>query len=175
MRIHYITVWSNNRNIGAEYNYHMSRIQKGDWACFIDGDAMFMTKFWGNQLQEIVENNVHVGMFTCMTNRVNNVAQLHGGRISNNYDGRLHRSIAETLEVRFKDQLVDLRRNQALSGVLMMIQRDTWDKVKFREKDRLAGIDNQIHYDLLDAGFEVKLMKGVYLFHYYDKDRSHLR
>lgn len=174
--IYFREVWARDKNIGAVYNHEMNLIPKNeDWCCFKDGDATWTTKFWGNQIEDICTKHHEVGMFTAMTNRVNNRQQLYGRAISDDYNMKNHWVIGELLEHRFGDRVEVMKKNSPVSGVVMIVQKSTWNRVKFREKPKLAGVDNAMHYDLLEAGFTVKLMRGVYIFHKYDSDRSHLR
>lgn len=172
--IYYRQVWARDRNIGRVYNHEMSLLPNDyDYCCFIDFDAVWTTKYVGNQIEDITAKFPKVGLFTAMTNRVNNPNQLFGGRQGKSNDMHTHRKIGASLYNQFGTKLTTLRG--MCSGVVMMVRKEVWNQVKFAELDGLAGVDNQYHKDLLAAGFEVVLMQGVYVFHWYDQDRSHLK
>ena len=70
-QIYYSQPWSTKKNIGAYYNKFMELLpDDDDFACFTDGDAMFMTVYYGRQIEDIVKKYPQCGLFTCMTNRV---------------------------------------------------------------------------------------------------------
>lgn len=172
--ITYHTVWASDKNIGRAYNQIIE--QAKDWVCFTDGDAMFLYKWWGKQLEDIIKKyeKRHVGMYTCMTNRVFNKSQLIGGKMSENFDLQYHNKLAANLAASQYDIVTPLTKQQRTSGVLMLVNPKA-SNVQFREGIGLAGVDNFFHTDLMRAGWKVMLMKGVYIFHKYDKDRSHLK
>ena len=46
-----------DKNIGFAYNKFMEMLpSEGDWGCFLDHDAMFTTKSWYKQLNDIIED-----------------------------------------------------------------------------------------------------------------------
>lgn len=163
-----------DQNLGQAYNQVFEMMDDNDWVCFLDHDAMFTTSTWHKQLVDIVIKHPDVGMFTTMTNRVNNKVQLYGGRRSDNHDVRVHRTIGQQLQNQLYDQILELPRAQAISGVVMMMRKSTWQQAKF--KSGFLGVDNQMHYDVLALGLKVALMRGVYVYHWYrgDGSKSHL-
>lgn len=172
--IHYRSVWARDKQIGRVYNHEMSLLPNDyDYCCFLDGDAVWTTKYYGNQIEDIIAQYPKVGMFTCMTNRVNNPNQLYMGRPSKQNDMRVHRKIGTALYNQFKHKVTTCKG--LVSGVVMAVRKEVWNHVKFPELEGLAGVDNQYHKDLLAAGYEVVIMQGVYVFHWYDPDRSHLK
>ena len=54
-RIKFCIPWDDGKNLGVAYNDHMARLNDGDWACFLDGDAMFLHPFFGRQLNEYID------------------------------------------------------------------------------------------------------------------------
>jgi len=53
----------------------------------------------------------------------------------------------------------------------MMIRKSTWDliyeEVKIKSKDKkILGVDTKISYAILARGLKIRLMRGVYLFHF---------
>jgi len=165
---------ANTKNLGSAYNEFMELLRDDDWACFLDHDAMFTTRDWYHQLVRIVVKYPNAGMFTAKTNRVHNKAQLFGGKTSDDHDMRNHRKIGRQLACEYYDKVTPLSRRQAVSGVLMLISKRAWKQCRFI--DGFLGVDNQMHRDLLDAGMQVYVMEGVYVYHWYrgDGDCSHL-
>ena len=51
--IHVNIPFDSNGNLGAAYNRFVEYIPRGDWACFIDHDAMFTTNDWFTRIANI--------------------------------------------------------------------------------------------------------------------------
>jgi len=175
-KIYYFTPYSLEKNLGEAYNHYMSLIRRDqDWCCLLDGDTMFLAPNWGAQLHYIVSLYPDTGMFTCMTNRVGTLKQRKDGIMSANGDMGYHRRIACRLQQNHYYDIEPL--NQHCSGLMMMVRKKTWKQVKF--SDGLLGVDFQYCDDLIAKGYDIKLMKGVYLMHYYrflegSKSKKHL-
>jgi GT2 family glycosyltransferase len=163
-KIYYSTPYNLNKNLGSEYNHYMSLIKRDrDWMCFVDGDTMFLTPDFGKQIHDIVTKYPETGMFTCMTNRVGISLQRHNKLMSENANLSHHKEIALQLQKKFYDTVEVV--NRRVSGLMMLIQKNTWRQVKFR--DGLLGVDFAFCDDLIASGYDIKIMKGVYLMHYY--------
>jgi len=164
MGIYYFTPFALDKNLGAAYNKYMELLpDDNDWACFTDGDAMFLTPDWGELIDRVVAEHPEAGMFTCYTNRVNNQQQLYRGRFSENCDIIAHRNIAKVCRTLYINRVKQLSR--MISGVMMIIRKKTWREFPF--EDGLLGVDNAISKRLLDAGKTVYLIEGIYMLHYY--------
>lgn len=162
--IYYFTPYALDMNLGAAYNHYMELLPNdNDWACFVDADVMFLTPDFGKQIHDIVKKHPDTGMFTAVTNRVGTIAQRYKGELSPDPDMRNHRRIAMQLQRQHYDEVEDLFCR--ISGLVMVLQKKTWKKIKF--PDGLLGVDyeytNELHYQ----GYNILLMKGVYVLHYY--------
>lgn len=164
MAIYYFTPYALDKNLGAAYNHYMELLpEDDDWACFIDGDAMFLTPDWGHLIQKAIEDYPETGMFTCYTNRIGNKQQLYRGIFSENRDMVAHRNIAKVCHETGKNRTRVLSR--PISGIMMIIQKRTWKQFPF--KDGLLTVDNDISARLLNAGLKVRLIESIYMLHYY--------
>ena len=164
MNIYYFTPYSLDKNLGEAYNRYMELLPSDDdWACFLDGDTMFLTPDWGHLIQSAIEKNPGAGMFTCYTNRVNNKEQLYRGYFNTSRDVVAHRNIAKVCHETGRNRVKPLTR--PLSGMMMIIQKKTWREFPF--SDGLLGVDNDISRRLLKAGRSILLMESIYLLHYY--------
>jgi glycosyltransferase involved in cell wall biosynthesis len=172
----------NPMNIGLEYNRVLEE-SKSDYVIFLDHDAMFTDKYWFNHIVSIIKENQDVSLFTCLTNRIGNKQQLafyDNEEISpksfHSHDILYHREIGAFLKEKNKNQVEDLEYYvdgddwRALSGVLMVVKKSSWEKVKFKEG--FLGVDGEFHKDLIDLGHKCVLMKGVYLYHFYRGDNK---
>ena len=165
-----------DKNLGQAYNEVMESTNS-DYVIFLDHDAMFTTRDWYHQICTIIDENPEVGLFSAMTNRIGNKQQLAAYPGHNYLE---HRVVGKNLADEHGTEVVDLiyRRTKGwrmMSGVLMVVKREAWEKVKFT--DGFLGVDNNFHRDMLEAGYPCKLMRGVYLYHFYrgDGDESHLK
>ena len=70
MKIHFIVPWSTEKNIGRAYNESMEIVSENDWVCFIDGDAINTTTYFGLNIEKVINENSNYSLFTCYTNRV---------------------------------------------------------------------------------------------------------
>ena len=166
MKIYYFTPYSLNKNLGAAYNEYMRLLPcDDDYACFIDADAMFLNPLFGTQINTIITNNPNVGMFTAVTNRVGNPRQCYKNKISKDANIIHHKDISSLLCKKSPYRLSKI--DYPISGHLMIIQKKVWNHFHFNEDLKILGVDNDISNRLLNAGYKIYLMQGVYLFHYY--------
>lgn len=164
-------------NLGWAYNNFMKIVSKDDWVCFLDHDATFTTRYWYHQLNDIIEKNPDVGLYTCLTNRIGNPQQLVKGVDKENHDIKYHRIIGKILQEKNYDNILNLDDiNRPLSGVVILISKKTWNKVG-GFKDGFLSVDNDIHKKCISYNIKVGLMTGVYVYHWYrgDGDNSHLK
>lgn len=176
----YATPYSSDKKILSSYDNIFKLLGSDDWACITDGDAMFTTRTFGHQMEDIVnKHGDKYGVFTCMTNRVANNTQLTGDW----NDDSLHsnRKHGETLLESLYDDVEDITEGNLLSGVMIMMQRKTWEMMlpMLKQSQRkMLGVDNDIHLAARQLKVGVGLLRGVYLFHYYRNgnkyDKSHL-
>lgn len=167
------------KNLGQSYNSYMDLLKNDeDWACFTDADSCFFNSKVFSIIDEVVSNNQHVGLFTCLTNRVGTLEQCYNKTISEDPNLINHYFIAANLLESQKLELEPI--NKVISGMMMLVKKSTWLKVgKFTEDGGFLGVDNDFSQKILNAGLEIKIMKGVYIYHYYRHhngitDKSHL-
>lgn len=166
MKVHIIKPYSVEKNLGKAYNDAVRLLPDGDWACLMDYDTMFLTPDCGKILHEYATLFSTTGMFTCYTNRIHPLAkdQLLKGVIINNTDVQYHLTLADQA----KENLYQVTRlDKAVSGFLMMINKSTWNDIKFTEDMKCLGVDNDYCYRLLDNGRSIVRMDGMYVWHSY--------
>ena len=175
--IHYSIAFDLNKNIGVAYNSTMRLLGGDDWCCFVDGDSMFLTPYFGRQINEYVNRNPECGLFTCKTNRVRADYMLAGDWM---YDDVVyHRHVAHELSSDLSvTDITELAHSSPLSGVLMLVSRKAWAQVGGFKEAGMLGVDNDMHRRMRDAGLKVYMMNGVYVYHWYRggnrQDVSHL-
>jgi len=168
-----------DRDLAWAYNHYMSQLPgDGDWACFIDHDAMFTTADWYNQMSEIVEKHPEYSCFVGASNRLYAEWQVPDGIDRDNHDILYHRRIGRDLREMNYGRVIDvtecanlpaLPTESPFSGVVILYKKAAWKKVPFRQMEpkRLTGVDNLLHLDLRDKGHKVGLMSGIYVYHWH--------
>lgn len=165
--IYYFTPYSTQKDLALAYNKCMDLLPDDeDYACFTDGDSMFTTHDFGHQLEEITKKYPEVPLFTCMTNRVGTDYQC----INKAWDieeMNKHWKFSKELQSRFRTDCVDITNNSPISGVMILLRKKEWKQVGGFDRNKMLGVDNNIHYKIRSRNHKIYLMKGVYLLHYY--------
>ena len=168
--IYYSIPYSTEKNIGGYYNSVMENLKNDDdFACFVDGDTIFTTSNFGNQINDTVKRYPDCRFFTCYTNRVGFKKQVYPMVDPNNNDMEYHRRIGSLLQERYWDlcdDLSDLPRTHLISGMLMLVRKDLWRQVG-GFKNGMLSVDNDFHAKCIDNNEKLLLMKGVYIYHWY--------
>lgn len=163
--IYFATPYAFDGNLGGAYNHYMELLpDDNDWMVFIDGDACFLTPKWGHQIKKIIDKYPDTGLFTCYTNRVGNKRQLLGGFISPERDIlKIYHTAVKLQKTKYYEATELL---PPISGHFMGVRKDVWRKAgKF--KDGLLTIDNNFSRRVQNAGYKIRRMDGVYIFHLY--------
>lgn len=165
-------------NLGATYNRFMEAAPT-EWVCFLDHDAMWLTKDWYADLctsAEYAEAN-GIGLLSCRTNRIGTSAQRLKGQQSNHDIGKMRR-IAKEVRDSFGDDIeraIDTDVTN-LSGVVLLVSRKAWREMG-GFADGFLGVDYEACARMRAAGYKVGLMRHVVVYHWWrgDGDLSHVR
>ena len=167
------------KNLGLAYNAFVKMLPSdGDWACFIDHDAMFTTDNWYHQICTIIKDNPNLGAFGARTNRLNSTYQLVGNIDIYNHDIAYHRKIGKHLQKKhYADLLpVDKRTSQTgFSGVLILIKKSVWKSIGGFKAKGFNNVDNDLRWRLEKKGIPFHIMNGVYLYHWYKANEPYKR
>lgn len=166
--IYYFTPYSTEKKLGKAYNNYMQLIpNEGDWACFMDYDAMFTVPNFGHQLESVLKRYPKCGLFTAVANRIGtNYQQVPN--MWNVTDEREHREKGLELQKKYYHICKDITTISPISGMLILIQKKIWSMAgKFSEELDILGVDNDIHRKVQALGLSVMVMQGVYLYHWY--------
>lgn len=177
-KIYHVIPWDSGKNIGRSYNQTMSLIKSDDWVCFLDGDAVHTTHFFGSRIESVIDNNPSFSLLTCYTNRIGCPWQIAPNVNGLSNDQKYHREFGEKIWEINKTNVIDVTNNSPLSGVMILIKKSSWEKVGGFKEEKMLSIDNDIHYKFKNAGLKVGLMTGIYVQHWYrggnQQDRKHL-
>jgi len=163
--IYYRTFWDTGKNFGKAINREMELIPNSeDWVCLRDGDTLFLTDYWGKQIEDIIfHNGNHFDIIGGMLSRCNVPDQLLDSKISENYNLVFHREVALMREQLYYDQIKPT--NGPIAAACMLFQKKTWEAIKFQEYS--------VHFDSLfcgnvrAAGGRLGIAQGLYLAHCY--------
>jgi GT2 family glycosyltransferase len=177
-RVFHVIPWNSDKNIGKSYNETMSLVRSNDWVCFIDGDSVHTSHFFGSRIEEVIESNPSYSLFTCYTNRIGCGYQIAPKVDGKNNDQKYHRDFGENLWNQYKTEVMDITKSGPLSGVMILIRKSEWERVGGFKEEKMLSVDNDIHDKFTKAGLKVGLMKGLYLQHWYrggdPSDKKHL-
>jgi GT2 family glycosyltransferase len=180
--IYYSNPYDLSKNIGKYNNEFLGMLPNNDdFACFTDGDTMFTTSDYGQQIYEVTQRYPDIRYFTCYTNRLGCKAQVLPGVDQDNNDMDYHKKMGKALQTIYGTQAKDitkLEENVYVSACMTMIRKDLWKKIGYFSEDGMLGIDNDYHKRILQLDEKIYLMLGVYIYHWYRwpnlKDKTHL-
>jgi len=162
MKIHYITPFALDKNIGKEYNARISELPDDAWICLRDQDTLPLSPYFGARVAELIENRGCYSLIGCMTNRLRSSHQLHGRLFSENTDIKYHMDISEERWMNFHTKIVPA---QSIAGMFMLFPKSLFNEVQFKENS--LRFDVQFCIDAADKGYKIGIAQGVYLFHMY--------
>jgi GT2 family glycosyltransferase len=178
-KVFHIIPWNSDKNIGESYNDSMSLVNSDDWVCFLDGDAIHTTSFFGKRIEDVINNNPEYSLFTCYTNRIGFPPQIAPNVNRETNDQKYHREFGENLWNKNGTSVLDVTNHKYISGVLLLINKKVWEKVGGFKTTNMLGVDNDIHRRVSQSGGKVGLMKGIYVQHWYrggdNTDTKHLK
>lgn len=171
------TPYSSDKNLGRAYNRMIQQLTNFGFVCVIDYDVMFLTPDAISLIERYTHAFPQTGVFTCYTNRLHpqSDGQLFAGVCSENDSIRHHIDLAEKARKDFTVSEI----NHPIGGFLMVIRTKVWQEIKFNENKKCLGVDNDFTKRVLDAGYKILRMNGVYVWHSYRlvggyRDKKHL-
>ncbi len=180
MKVWYSNPYSTEKNIGKALNEFCALIPDDDWIALQDGDLIYLTPEWGNQIADVVKNYGNkYSLIGCMTNRLGRPIQRYNGKFSDNHDMKHHYDIAVDLQSRYWGIVEDVTAKGRIAGLFMLFPKSIWNKIKFAEN--ASNFDDLFSLEVLKAGGKLGLMKGLYVYHLYriwsdkpSRDKGHL-
>jgi hypothetical protein len=179
--VYYFTPGDPHKRIGKVYNSHCESVPNNhDWICVRDGDTMFLTSNWSQVIQDVIKRYPDTALFGCYTNRVGLKYQLTEEEgFSDNPDIAHHAAIARARWEKYGTECVEI--DKPVAGMFMLFPRWIWTKAPFKDKLVLKNkfFDWDFGERIIQLGGKVRLIKGLYLMHYYRmhtgrEDKSHL-
>jgi hypothetical protein len=168
--LYFFTPYSFDKKLFEAFDSYMSLISDpNDWVCFMDGDTAFLMSGYGHQIQNYIKAWPDTGLFTCYASRCHYACQRYPDSDMENFSILYHRQKAEEVFNIYNGQIVEI--NRRIAGHLMIIQKKTWLMIRQEVKETAAdknilGVDTKISNVILKANLKIRLMKGIYIFHY---------
>lgn len=170
--IWFFTPYSFNKKLFEAIDQYMNLVANPeDWVFIADGDTAFLRSDFGHQIKNYIEKYPDTGLFTCYASRCHNSRQVRKGTEMNNPNIIYHKNRAEETYKLFDGQIKEI--NHRISGHLWGIQKKTWVKIcpevakKVVTQDKkILGVDTKISNAIMNHGLKIRLMRGMYIFHY---------
>ena len=165
--IYFFTAWDDNGNLGEAYNRCMSLLPNdNDYACFLDGDAVYTCSYFGKRLKTIVETNPQYSLYTCMTNRIGQRYQIEP--LAKRSDSmKVNRAISDLIWKKYNTTTIDVTDQTELSGVLMLLTKATWKQMGYFRPSGILGVDTDVHNRIRHINGRIGLMRGFLVQHWY--------
>ena len=183
--LRFVTPYSFNKKLFEAYDIEMQITpNENDWVCFMDGDIAFLVPNFGHQIKNYINKFPDTGMFTCYASRCSYPVQVRKGTDMNNPNILYHEKKANEIYRTLDGQVKEI--NRKVAGHLLVIQKKTWLKIRGEvakrvvEQDKhILGVDTKISNAILKAGLKIRLMRGMYILHYFRMangagDKKHL-
>lgn len=156
--------------LGEAYNRAMKTV--ADWVLFIDHDLYIVNPNWYRiMLCAIREIGHRAGWITCYTNRVSSAMKGWMWRpdAPKGDDIEEHRKFGRKLWDDNGLHSTDITQAPPLSGFWILTHKKAWEKVGGFKPGQIS-VDNDYHIKLVQAGYEVHRMDGMYVYHHYGRD-----
>jgi hypothetical protein len=169
--IYFFTPYSTNHKLLEAYDHYMTLLPNdNDWACFMDGDIMFLRSDFGHIIKEYTEKYPDTGIFTCYASRCFYPAQVPNEVDQKNDSIKYHRKVCEMHHT--YHHLAVKKINRQIAGHLMVINKKIWQTIREKVFSRAAhetieGVDTAISRAVLELQLDILLMKGLYVMHYF--------
>jgi len=167
--------YSLEKNYFLAIDEEMNRLQPHEWGCIMDIDTMPLQPNFGHQLQEYIYKYPDTGLFTCYASRCHYTVQVRKGTNMMNSDILYHKRHSDACAKELNLTVKEIDRK--IAGHLMMIKKSTWDLIRADVKKqcsskKILGVDTKISLEILKHGLKIRLMRGIYIFHYLRLDTN---
>lgn len=165
MKVHYISPYSQSKNIGKAINDAIAvlNIDNNDWIVLSDHDVLFLLPDTKLRIEQILAKTDY-NLLGCLTNRVSARQQRLTDTIDNN-DSILHHIQVARRNWQNNGHAVELFKGD-VAGFLMCFKKQTWiDHNQFEENSLV--FDRYFTRAVRLFGGKVGIMKGIYVWHTY--------
>lgn len=179
-KIYHIIPWNTETNkIGIYLNDSFELIDDEDWICFLDGDAMHTTTWFGKRIEDTINENLEFSMFSCLTNRTTPTCQIATESNWDDNDISNHRKLGELLWQKNQTKVTDVTNISPVSGYFFLVKKETWKDVGGFYETKMLGIEWDFCEKVKKNNGKIGVMNGIYVYHWYrggDKfNNTHLK
>lgn len=166
----FFTPYSFEKKLFSAIDTYMQLLPNNqDWAVLMDGDTAFLRSDFGHQIQRYIDKFPDTGLFTCYASRCHYSIQTRRGTNINSDSIIYHRQQAEIVFRSLDGHVKEIDRR--IAGHLMVIKKETWLLIREEVKrntihKEILGVDTKISCSILRRGLKIRLMRGLYIFHY---------
>lgn len=154
-----------DKNLGVAYNEIMRLLKPGDSACFQDGDSCHLLPDYGTIIEKYHETYPGA-VLTARTNRIHHLSkQLDNGIMDEKCD--IRELLMKAYSRKHLTTVTEIKPGEGMSGVLMVVPYNVWQRVPFRETGKALGVDSAFRQDLHAAGIKILIMDALLIFHVY--------
>lgn len=157
--IHFIQPYDFNLNIGKAYNKEIEPLE--GWICLTDQDTLKFEGF-AEKVDQIINVSNENMLITCMTNRLRKANKCV---VPGMYDEERISKHMEKYNALWDRYGTFLDNINVVPGMFMLFHKSLWEKVKFREDT--IKFDTLFTMDARAKGMQIKVAKGLYIFHLY--------
>ena len=165
-----VTPYSFNKRLFEAYDDAFSLVDDTDWICFLDCDAAFLEMSdFGHVLQEYIDKYPETGIFTSYASRCHYAPQMRKGTDIHNKDITVVAQMA--VNARQDLHLEVKNMNRRIAGHLIMMQKRKWMQIRKHLQElsagkQILGFDTKLSYSVMHYGYDIRVMRGVLIFHY---------
>lgn len=167
--IYYFIPYALDKKLFNAFDRYMSLVNDPDaWVCFLDGDTAFLLPDWGRVIEDYTRRYPDSGLLTCYASRCHYQCQTHPEADMNQDSIIYHRNMAEKAALsRYQVDEV----NRRIAGHLMVMRKRTWmlirnEVIRTAASKMILGVDTKISNAIIAKGLKIRIMKGLYIFHY---------
>ena len=161
--------FSTSKQLGKEYNAHISLVPNyDDWCLIMDYDAMILTPKTYQVIEKAIERYPDTAIFGSMTNRIAYPYQRLEHMPDENDSIRHHIAIAEERADKYADgESVECF---SVAGFFMLFKKEYWHGNHFQEgifDSKGTLFDRKFCQKARDRKQHLRIIKGAYLWHSY--------
>lgn len=169
--IWFFTPYSFDKRMFEAWDNYMSLVNDpGDWVCMMDGDIAFLHSDFGHHIEKYIHKYPDTGLFTCYCSRSRTPWMMPASNFFSSPSIVDHKILANHLYNNCHLSVTPI--NDRVTGHLMVIRKSTWVNIReaVRQKTsalKILSVDTVISREILSSGLKIRLMQGIYVFHYY--------
>jgi len=177
MQVHHITPGRADKNLGKAINDLIEFLPEEDWICLRDIDTLPLHhRVFFQQCEDIAKSGEY-DLVSCMTNRLGLAYQLHGGKLSEDFDIKNHLKIAHERYEEYGSEVID--SPSSIAGLMMLFSKQTWEDIgRFKEGGVAVNgsfLDYHFCKGVEKIGGKIGIAQGIYMFHVYREWAKNVR